>query len=89
MRLSKTYCFDKFLKKELLHLSKSLSDKELSGHIKSASILEMKFKIFGLCFTKLNDEICTFMPDCGVLYNNMFQNLKSIFNESVKLIRIL
>jgi len=64
--------FDKFLKKEMKGLANHLSDENLKRHQKSAEILELKYKIFGLCYSKLNDEISTFMPDCGIIYNTLF-----------------
>ena len=64
--------FDKFLKKEMKSLATELQDGELKRHQKSASILDLKYKIFGLCYQKMTDEISSFMPECGHIYSTLF-----------------
>ena len=58
-------------------------------HQKSAAILDLKYKIFGLCYSKMTEEINSFMPECGSIYSTLEQNFKYVFQDALRLIKLL
>ena len=72
--------FDRHLKNVMTELNESITTDDPS-HIKSANLLNAKFSLYEICFTKATEYLKEMDPDVGNVFQGIQEGVTSIFGN--------